>query len=158
MMQEGEMDILLVEDSAEDAELTLHALRREGLANRILLVRGGEEAREFLFCSGKYSERSFDSPPRLVLLDLKLPRVNGIEVLNRVKADSRTKDIPVVVLTSSKEERDLASSYSLGANSFIQKPVDFDQFRATVKAVGMYWMVTNQPPVVNRGSKTAAVG
>jgi two-component system response regulator len=158
MKQESNPDILLVEDSPEDAELTLHALRREGLGNRIVLVHDGEEALEFLFCCGQYSERSFDHPPRLVLLDLKLPRVNGNEVLNRVKGDSRTKDIPVVVLTSSKEDRDLASSYSLGANSFIQKPVDFDQFRATVKTVGTYWMVTNQSPVVSHGSKTAAVG
>jgi len=147
MTQSSEVDILLVEDSLEDAELTLHALRREHLANKIFVVRDGEEALDFLFCSGNYAHRSFDFPPRLVLLDLKLPRVNGMEVLTQVKHDARTKSIPIVVMTSSKEERDLVSSYNLGANSYIQKPVDFEQFRATVKSVGLYWMLTNQHPI-----------
>ncbi len=149
MTEHGEVDILLVEDSPDDVELTLHALRRERLANRIFVVRDGEEALDFLFCSGSYADRSFDHPPRLVLLDLKLPRVNGTEVLKRIKADARTKAIPTVVLTSSKEERDLVSSFNLGANSYIQKPVDFDQFRETVKKVGLYWLVTNQHPLSN---------
>jgi len=149
MTEHSEVDILLVEDSPDDVELTLHALRRERLANKIFVVRDGEEALDFLFCSGIYADRSFDHPPWLVLLDLKLPRVNGLEVLKRTKGDERTKHIPVVVLTSSKEERDVVKSYNLGVNSYIQKPVDFDQFRETVKNVGMYWLVTNQHPVSN---------
>ncbi|HEV2713746.1 MAG TPA: response regulator [Terriglobales bacterium] len=142
-----EVDILLVEDNKDDAELALHALRKEHLANRIHLVRDGEEALEFLFCTGDFEQRSFDNPPRLVLLDLKLPKVDGMEVLKRLKADPRTRTIPVVILTSSKEERDLVAGYGLGANSYIQKPVDFEQFRDTVKKVGMYWLVVNLPPV-----------
>jgi two-component system, response regulator len=149
MTEHTDVDILLVEDSPDDVELTLHALRRERLANKIFVVRDGEEALDFLFCSGKYADRSFDRPPWLVLLDLKLPRVNGLEVLKRTKGDGRTKNIPIVVLTSSKEERDVVNSYNLGVNSYIQKPVDFDQFRETVKSVGMYWLVTNQHPVSN---------
>jgi two-component system response regulator len=142
-----EVDILLVEDNQDDAELALHALRREKLANNIFVARDGEEALEFLFCSGAFTERSFDRPPKLILLDLKLPKVDGMEVLNRLKSDARTRTIPVVIMTSSKEERDLVKGYGLGANSYIQKPVDFDQFRETVKQVGLYWLVTNQPPV-----------
>src|SRR5260370_41134190 len=148
MMNLEDLEILLVEDSEADAVLALHALRREKLANNILVVHDGEEALDFLFCRGAYAQRSFDHPPRLVLLDLKLPKVDGMEVLHQVKSDPRTKTIPVVMMTSSKEERDLVSSYSLGVNSYIQKPVDFDQFRETVKSVGLYWLLTNQPPVV----------
>ena len=130
-------------------DLALHALRREKLANRIFVVRDGEEALDFLFCRGAFSERSFDHPPKLVLLDLKLPKVDGMEVLKQIKTDARTRTIPVVIMTSSKEERDLVSGYNLGANSYIQKPVDFDQFRETVKTVGLYWLVTNQAVPVN---------
>ena len=139
-------DILLVEDSLADAELAIHTLRRDGLANAIDLARDGEEALDFLFCRGAHSDRTFDDPPHLVLLDLKLPKVDGIEVLRQVKADARTKAIPVVVMTSSKEERDVVSSYQLGVNSYIQKPVDFDQFRDTVKQLGLFWLVVNEPP------------
>ncbi len=137
-------EILLVEDNQDDLDLTLHALRRENLANQILVVRDGEEALDFLFCKGKYAERSFDCPPPLVLLDLKLPKINGTEVLKLVKADPRTRTIPVVILTSSKEERDLVHSYNYGANSYIQKPVNFSEFRQTVKQLGLYWLVVNQ--------------
>src|SRR5580658_3189942 len=151
------LDILLVEDNQDDMDLALHALQRGKVANRIFVVRDGEEALDFLFCRGKYSERSFDHPPKLVLLDLKLPKVNGMEVLQQVKSDARTKTIPIVIMTSSKEERDLVSGYNLGVNSFIQKPVDFDQFRETIKVVGLYWMVINQPAPVSGDRELAAV-
>ncbi|MGA9040110.1 MAG: response regulator [Terriglobales bacterium] len=152
------IDILLVEDSPEDAELAVHALRRENLANNIFVARDGEEALDFLFCRGAFTERSFDHPPKLVLLDLKLPKVDGIEVLAELKNDPRTKVIPVVILTSSKEEQDLIRSYDLGANSYIQKPVDFEQFRQTVKTLGLYWMVINQRPATNGLKKSAGKG
>ncbi|HET7208906.1 MAG TPA: response regulator [Terriglobales bacterium] len=145
-MNKKVVEILLVEDNNDDVELTVHALRRENLANNILVVRDGEEALDFLFCNGAFEERSFDQPPKLVLLDLKLPKVDGLEVLRRVKSDARTRTIPVVVLTSSKEERDLVAGYHLGANSYIQKPVDFDQFRETVKSLGLYWLLINEAP------------
>jgi len=147
-MNSSSPEILLVDDSQNDVDLTLHTLRRESLANNIFVVRDGEEALDYIFCRGEFADRSFDQPPRLVLLDLKLPKVDGIEVLRQVKADERTKLIPVVVLTSSKEERDVMNGYSLGANSYIQKPVDFDQFRDTIKRIGLYWLVTNQRPVI----------
>jgi two-component system response regulator len=152
----GDVDILLVEDNPDDIELTLHALRREHLVNNIFTVRDGEEALEFLFCCGQYKGRDFDHPPRMVLLDLKLPKVNGLEVLRRVKQDPRTKAVPVVVLTSSKEEPDLVASYNLGVNSYIQKPVDFDQFRETVRSTGHYWMIINQRPMSNPARLAAA--
>ncbi len=144
-MNSEALDILLVEDNQDDMDLALHALRRERLANHICVVRDGEEALDFLYCRGAFAQRSFDHPPKLVLLDLKLPKVDGMEVLKQVKSDPRTKTIPVVIMTSSKEERDLVNSYHLGANSYIQKPVDFDQFRETVKTVGLYWLVINEP-------------
>ena len=147
-MTTGKLDILLVEDHPDDLELALHALRREKLANNIYVARDGEEGLDFLFCRGAFEHRSFDHPPKLVLLDLKLPKVDGMEVLRQVKSDPRTRTIPVVIMTSSKEERDLVAGYNLGANSYIQKPVDFDQFRETVKSVGLYWLVTNQAPVL----------
>src|SRR6202521_3967789 len=144
-MNSDELDILLVEDNQDDMDLALHALRREEVANNIFVARDGEEALDFLFCRGAFTQRSFDRPPKLVLLDLKLPKVDGMEVLKQVKRDPRTKRIPVVIMTSSKEERDLVAGYNLGANSYIQKPVDFDQFRETVKTIGLYWLVINQP-------------
>ena len=146
-MNSGKLDILLVEDNQDDMDLALHALKREKLANNIFVVRDGEEALDFLFCRGAFTHRSFDHPPKLVLLDLKLPKVDGMEVLRQAKSDPRTKTIPVVIMTSSKEERDLVAGYNLGANSYIQKPVDFDQFRETVKSVGLYWLIVNQPPI-----------
>ena len=143
------VDVLLVEDNQDDIDLALHALRQGKLANSIFVVRDGEEALDFIFCRGQFSQRSVDHPPKLVLLDLKLPKVDGLQVLKAVKADPRTKTIPVVIMTSSKEERDMVESYNSGVNSYIQKPVDFDQFRSTVKTLGLYWMVVNQPPVNN---------
>ncbi len=140
------IEILLVEDDPRDVELTLHALRRNNLANRIHVARDGEEALELLFCRGPHSDRSFDRPPKLILLDLKLPKVDGLEVLRQVKSDLRTKAIPVVILTSSKEEKDLINGYCLGVNSYIQKPVDFDNFCKTAKQLGLYWLLVNEPP------------
>ena len=154
-MNENEVEILLVDDSQDDVDLTLHTLRAENLANHVFVARDGEEALEFLFCSGPHSERSFDRPPKLVLLDLKMPKVDGMEVLRQVKGDPRTKTIPVVLMTSSREERDMVSGYELGANSYIQKPVDFAEFRNAVKTLGLYWLVTNRPPVANGRSRSA---
>jgi two-component system, response regulator len=148
-MKSEESDILLVDDSQDDVDLTLHALRRENLANHIAIARDGEEALDFLFFRGAFAERSSEHQPRLILLDLKLPKVDGMEVLKQIKSDPRTKLIPVVILTSSKEERDLVNGYNLGANSFIQKPVECAQFRNTVKTLGLYWLLINQPPVHN---------
>ena len=145
-MTQGEMEILLVEDNPEDVELTLHALRLNNLANPISVVRDGEEALNFLFCRGPYAHRNFGNPPRVVLLDLKLPKVDGLAVLREIKNDPRTKAIPVVVLTTSKEEKDLVNSYQLGVHCYIQKPVDFNQFRKTVEQLGLFWLVVNQPP------------
>jgi two-component system response regulator len=148
-MNSNEVEILLVDDSQDDIDLTLHALRAENLANHVFIARDGEEALDFLFCSGAHTERSFDHPPKLVLLDLKMPKVDGMQVLKRIKGDARTKTIPVVLMTSSREERDMLGGYDLGVNSYLQKPVDFDDFRKMVKLLGLYWLVTNQPPVTN---------
>jgi CheY-like chemotaxis protein len=145
-MTTGGVDILLVEDNPGDIELTLHALRKENLGNRIHIARDGEEALDFLFCRGPYAGRSIEGPLKLVLLDLKLPKVDGLQVLHEIKKDPRTRSLPVVVLTSSKEQRDLVQSYDLGVNSYIQKPVDFNQFREVVRHLGLYWLVVNIPP------------
>jgi len=141
-----EVEILLVEDSAEDAELTIRALRRSKIANEIRVAEDGAEALDFLFCRGAHKDRTFVHPPRLVLLDLKLPKVSGMEVLRAIRADERTRAIPVVVLTSSKEERDVIEGYKLGVNAYAQKPVDFEQFAETVRQIGMFWMLINQAP------------
>ncbi len=157
-MTHRQIEILLVEDNPDDVELTLHSLQKENLANHIHVARDGEEALEFLFCNRFHSDRSRELPPRLVLLDLKLPKIDGMEVLRRIKSDPRTKTIPVVILTSSREDRDLVNTYDLGANSYIQKPVDFDQFRTTVKNVGLYWLLINQPPVAEPSQHSAKAG
>jgi len=136
----------LVEDNPSDEELTLLALRKYNLANKIFVVRDGAEALEYIFATGQYSGRDIGQHPRVILLDLKLPKVDGLEVLRRVKADIKTKKILVVVLTSSSEESDLVESYDLGANSFIVKPVDFKQFTESVRQIGMYWLLLNERP------------
>ncbi len=145
-MKRDEVEILLVEDNPDDLDLALLALRKNHIANNIHVVRDGEEALDFLFCRGAFKDRSFDKPPRVVLLDLKLPKVDGLEVLKEVKSDKRTKAVPVVVMTSSKEQRDMVEGYHLGVNSYIQKPVDFNEFREIIKQLGFYWLVINQSP------------
>lgn len=145
-MSQSAVEILLVEDNPEDLELALRALRRANLANRIHVARDGEEALQFLFGEGPYVGRNVEDAPRVILLDLKLPKVDGLEVLQRVKGDARTKSTPVVVLTSSQEQRDVIESYKLGVNSYIVKPVNFDRFAAAVRDLGLYWLVLNQAP------------
>ena len=142
----GEVEILLVEDNPEDAELTLRALKKHNLANKIFVVNDGEEALDFIFTKGKFAGRSDNREPRVILLDLKLPKVSGLEVLEKIKADKIKRLIPVVVLTSSKEERDIVESYRLGVNSYIVKPVDFEKFVEAVKDLGLYWLLLNQTP------------
>ena len=142
----SEVEILLVEDNPNDAELALRALRKHNLANKIHLVKDGAEALEFIFGTGAYAGRNIGNKPKVVFLDLKLPKVDGLEVLRKVKSDERTKTIPIVVLTSSHEERDLVESYKFGVNSYIVKPVDFDKFIQAVSQLGMYWMLLNKQP------------
>ena len=146
-MSEGShAEILLVEDNAQDLELTQRALRKGNVTNRIHIARDGAEALEFLFCEGQHADRKIEDGPKVILLDLKLPKVDGLEVLRRIKNDPRTKSIPVVVLTSSKEQRDVVDSYQLGVNSYIVKPVNFEGFVTAVQEIGMYWLLLNQPP------------
>ena len=147
-MSDSAVEILLVEDNPNDVELTLHALKKYHLANNIRVVRDGAEALEFLFATGAYAGRNIKEIPKVVLLDLKLPKVDGLEVLRRVKGDPRTRMIPIVALTSSREERDLAEGYHLGVNSYIVKPVDFEQFTEAVRQLGLYWVPLNQPPAL----------
>lgn len=142
-----EVEILLVEDNPTDAELALRALNKHNLANRVVHVHDGEEALDFIFGRGTFSARSAGNGPKVILLDLKLPKVDGLEVLRTLKSDPRTQLFPVVVLTSSREEQDIIESYRLGVNSYIVKPVDFDQFLAAVKEIGWYWLLLNQPPL-----------
>jgi len=142
----SERMILLVEDSEDDVELTRRALRKNRICNRVEVVRDGVEALEFLFGEGAYTGRDPSHRPEIILLDLNMPRLGGLEVLKRVRADERTRMIPVVILTSSKEERDLVQSYTEGANSYIQKPVDFQQFTEAVGQLGLYWLLLNVPP------------
>jgi len=136
-----------VEDNPNDIELTLHAFKKNKLTNRIHVVRDGAEALEFLFATGAYAGRDSADWPKVILLDIKLPKVDGLEVLRQIKNDSRTRTIPVVLLTSSREERDILESYRLGSNSYIVKPVEFDQFTNAVRELGMYWLLLNRPPV-----------
>jgi len=144
------VEILLVEDNPTDAELAIRTLKRSNLANNLVWVKDGAEALDFLFTRGEYSDRNGCAPPRVVLLDLRLPKVDGMEVLRAIKGDARTRAIPVVVLTSSQEDRDVAESYKLGVNSYISKPVEFDAFAKTVAELGMYWLLYNHPPVIGK--------
>ena len=146
-MVEKVVEILLVEDNPNDVELTLHALKASNLANRIHVVRDGAEALEYVFGAGEYQGRITQDAPRVILLDLKLPKIDGLEVLRRIRADERTRLIPVVMLTSSREQRDIVESYNLGVNSYIVKPVDFQRFAESVRQLGLYWVLLNQPPV-----------
>ncbi|HAX70934.1 MAG TPA: two-component system response regulator [Anaerolineae bacterium] len=138
--------ILLVEDNPDDEALTVRALKKNKIANNLAIVRDGAEALDFLFFTGAYAERDHQEIPEVILLDLKLPKVDGLEVLRRIRADERTRLLPVVVLTSSKEEQDLIKSYKLGANSYVRKPVDFSQFVEAIRQLGMYWLVLNEAP------------
>ena len=143
------IELLLVEDNPQDLELSLRALHKAHLSNRIQVARDGAEALEFIFCEGPYANRKIEDCPKVILLDLKLPKIDGLEVLKRIKGDPRTKLIPIVVLTSSKEQSDVVESYQLGVNSYIVKPVNFEQFTEAVRNLGLYWLLHNQPPKVD---------
>jgi CheY-like chemotaxis protein len=140
--------ILLVEDNPDDEALAIRALKRHHVGNEIVVARDGVEALDYLFCTGKYADRDIANKPSVVLLDLKLPRIDGLEVLRRVRSDPRTQFLPIVVLTTSSEEGDILDSYSLGCNSYIRKPVDFLQFSEAIRQLGMYWLLMNESPPV----------
>lgn len=140
------VDVLLVEDNPRDAELTVRAFNKRNLANRLFVLEDGAQALDFVFCRGEFTERSFDHPPKVILLDLKLPKVDGLEVLRELKQDIRTQKIPVVVVTSSREHPDIEAAYQLGANSYVVKPVDFESFLEAMSQLGLYWLLVNQRP------------
>ena len=144
-MENKQFEILLVEDNINDAELAIRALRKNNIANYIIHLKDGAAALDFIFCNGQYQGRNINNIPKVILLDLKMPRVSGIEVLEKLKSNELTKKIPVVILTSSKEHPDLEKCYQLGANSYIVKPVDYDKFTKTVNELGIHWMMINQP-------------
>ena len=143
-MNTTQTEILLVEDNPNDLELTLHTLKRNKISNSIQVARDGAEALDFLFCKGEFDGRDHHDQPKIILLDLKLPKVDGLEVLRAIKGDAKTRHIPVVILTSAREEQDIVESYSVGVNSYIVKPVDFEQFTESVRQVGLYWLLLNQ--------------
>jgi two-component system, response regulator len=145
-MTSDKIDIILVEDNPDDAELTTRALRKTGITNSLIHLKDGEEALDFIFCKGPWAGRNCDHLPKLILLDLKMPKVDGIEVLRQVKSDERTRMIPVVLLTSSNEERDIVRSYQTGVNSYVVKPVEFESFIRTVSDMGLYWLLHNRTP------------
>ena len=150
-----DVDLLIVEDNPADAELMLEALRVEDLTERIRVVRDGEEALNFILCRGPFVQRARDAPPRVIVMDLKLPKISGLEVLREVRRDPQTRPIPVVLFTSSKLERDVAEAYRIGVNSYVQKPVDFLTFRETVQRLGRYWLTQNEPPPHSTYLRTA---
>lgn len=147
-MKERNETILLVEDNPDDVELAMRAFQKNKIANEMVIARDGIEALDYLFCQGAYAERDIRNKPRLILLDLKLPKLDGLQVLEKIRADVNTKLIPVVILTSSKEEYDLAQSYKNGANSYVRKPIDFNDFVEAVRNIGLYWLLINEPPPV----------
>ena len=140
------VDVLLVEDNQQDAELTIRSLKKHKLSNNVSVVEDGAEALDFIFCRGKYGKRDINHPPKVIFLDLKLPLVGGLEVLRAIKQDARTKSLPVVVVTSSREDPDIKAAYELGANSYVVKPVDFEAFTEAIGSLGLYWLLINQPP------------
>jgi len=144
MMNDNRVEILLVEDNPHDAEMTIRALKKSNLANRLIHVKDGAEALDFIFSKGAFADRSIDDKPKVILLDIKMPKVDGIEVLRQIKSDENTRTIPVVIMTSSKEEQDIITSYNLGVNSYVVKPVDFEGFAKAVSELGFYWLITNQ--------------
>jgi len=141
------VDILLVEDNPNDAELTIRALRKRNIANPLHVVEDGAEALDFIFCRGAYAGRDCSKPPKVILLDLKLPKLDGLDVLKAIKADEQTRAVPVVVVTSSQEDPDIKKAYALGANSYVVKPVGFEAFLDVMSSLGLYWLLVNQPPV-----------
>ena len=155
MMIEKEVEILLVEDNPHDAELTLRALKQRNLANHVVWIKDGAEALDYIFGAIRHAPEVLKHTPRVILLDLKLPKVDGLEILHRLKGDERTNIIPVVVLTSSREERDIVESYRLGVNSYVVKPVNFENFSAAVAQLGLYWLLLNQPPETSDAKKNS---
>jgi two-component system response regulator len=156
-MTEQLVEVLLVEDNPDDVTLAMFAFKKNNFGNRVHVVRDGAEALEYLFATGAYANRKIEQTPRLILLDLNLPKVGGLEVLRQIKADPRTRSTPVVMMTTSREESDLITSYSLGVNSYIVKPVDFQQFVECARTLGLYWLLLNEPPVpASRERKPAA--
>jgi two-component system, response regulator len=148
-MNYNSVEILLVEDNITDAELTIRELKKNNMANNLIHVKNGSEALDFIFAEGRYAEsRAVSHPPKVILLDIQMPKVNGIEVLEKIRQDTRTKNIPVVILTSSKESPDIRKCYDLGANSYIVKPVNFENFAVAIKNLGFYWLLLNQPPAI----------
>lgn len=146
MINAKEVEVLIVEDNPQDVELTMRALKKHHLANNVVVVGDGEDALDFIFARNAYNHRNIDSRPKVILLDLKLPKVSGLDVLKQIKSDERTKIIPVVVVTSSREEQDIVRSYRLGVNSYVVKPVNFEKFAKAVAELGMYWLLLNEPP------------
>jgi two-component system, response regulator len=146
----NQVEVLLVEDNIHDAEMTIRALKKVNLANNLVHVKDGAEALDFIFAQGKYSDREMTDQPKVILLDIKMPKVDGIEVLKQIKSHETSKAIPVVIMTSSKEEQDIISSYELGVNSYVVKPVEFEGFARAVSQLGLYWLLTNQPPIPSR--------
>lgn len=140
------VDILIVEDNPQDAELTLRAIRKNNLANKFYVAEDGEEALDFIFCRGMYADRNFATPPKVIFLDLKLPKIGGLEVLQEIKSDPRTKTLPVVMVTSSREDPDIRKAYELGVNSYVVKPVNFDDFLSAMSQTGLFWLLVNEPP------------
>ena len=144
-----QVEVLLVEDNMHDAEMTIRSLKKVNLANNLVHVKDGEEALDFIFARGKFADRSSTDHPKVILLDIKMPKVDGIEVLKQLKSNESSKTIPVVIMTSSREEQDVISSYQLGVNSYVVKPVDFEGFARAVSQLGLYWLLTNQPPTTS---------